>query len=511
MLRRQVMIGGLSAAAGALAHLNQAAGGSTAAQPFTDETVPELARDLAARPYQPPPGDLPRPLAGLTYDQYRAIQFDRGKALWRPERLRFQAQMFHRGFLFERRVALHEVVGGEARGLPFSRDRFIYGEQVPPMPDGDLGFAGARVLFPMNHPDRHDEVAAFLGASYFRAVARGQVYGLSARGLAIGTADAKGEEFPWFRAFWLERPAADANALVVHALLDSVSAAGAYRFVITPGDTTIMDVAARIHPRRAITTAGIAPLTSMYLHGPNDREGVDDYRPAVHDSDGLLHLTGRGEQRWRPLSNPRTLQVSSFADVNPAGFGLIQRRRAFADFQDLEADYHRRPSLWVEPLEAWGEGEVQLVEIPTAGEINDNIVAFWRPRAPLPAGQEARLNYRLHWCAVPRIGPGLAVFGETRLGAGSAPGQRRFVLDATGGRLAGGGVDDLPPDRPGTLDLWASAGTILHPTHYRNAATGGMRVTFELRPGTAQTIELGAQLADAEGALSERWLYRWTA
>jgi glucans biosynthesis protein len=510
------MIGGLAAAKLSVAALPtgshaQADRLASDAMGFGADHVAELARQLASKPHVAPDSALPPALRGLTYDQYRTIRFDRSQAPWRSDGLPFQLQPFHRGFLYRDRVALHEVHRGVARPLRFSTRQFSYGETIAPVPDEDLGHAGARVLAPLNRAGHYDEVVAFLGASYFRAVGRGHVYGISARGLALATADPKGEEFPWFRAFWFERPALEADFLVVHALLDSQSVAGAYRFTIRPGSvtrgaTTTMDVEARLFPRRRLGALGIAPLTSMYLHSPNDRGGADDYRPAVHDSDGLLIMTARGERLWRPLTNPRALQVSAFADRDPAGFGLMQRRRAFTDFHDLESAFHRRPSLWVEPLSPFGEGEVQLVEIPTPNEINDNIVAFWRPKAPLPAGVEALLHYRLHWCSEAPVAGTVAAFTGTRVGAGSAARMRRFVLDVAGPALEG-----LPGTGELTLDTWANAGTIHHATAHPNVETGGLRVAFEFAPGGAALAELGARLLHDGVPVTETWLYRWTA
>lgn len=473
------------------------------AVPFSADHVSQVAQRLAAQPYDAGTNALPRVLRGLTYDQYRAIEFDRAQSLWADANEPFQVQPFHLGFLYEQRVALNEVTDGMARPLRFDRGLFRYGEQVPPMPEIDLGFAGARILHRLNIQDRFDEVVAFLGASYFRALGKGHKYGLSARGLAIGTAGPGGEEFPWFRSFWLERPAPDADTLVVHALLDSESVAGAYRFTIRPGAVTTMDVDARLYPRRTLSTVSVAPLTSMYYFGPNDRGGIDDYRPAVHDSDGLLMLTAKGERLWRPLTNPRTLQISGFAGNDPVGFGLMQRRRDFGDYQDLGAAYHRRPSLWVEPLDPWGAGEISLVEIPTSGEIHDNIVVSWRPTEPMPERTETRLRYRLHWCTEAPAGPALAAFISTRAGAGSRTGQRLFVLDAEGGRLRDGAEY--------TINLWAGAGSVHHATIYPNPETGGIRVAFELRPGGARMIELGCTVSDQDGPVTETWLYRWTA
>lgn len=509
MLRRRVMIGALAASgfAGPTHSRTELAfteAGPDAGGPWA-ERVAALARHCASVPYVAGDSTLPPPLRELSYDQYRTIRFDPDQALWRSEGLPFRLLPFHRGFLYRERVALHDVHRGVAEPLRFSTRQFSYGPTVKAVPDEDLGYAGARILAPLNRTDRFDEVVAFLGASYFRAVGRGHAYGISARGLALATADPKGEEFPWFRAFWFERPAADAETLIVHALLDSQSVAGAYRFTVAPGAITTMDVEARLYPRRTLPAVGIAPLTSMYRHSPNDRGSVDDYRPAVHDSDGLLVQTGRGELLWRPLTNPRTLQVSAFAEANPSGFGLMQRRRSFADFHDLESAFHRRPSLWVEPLSPFGEGEVQLIEIPTPNEINDNIVAFWRPRAVPQAGAELRLHYRLHWCSAPPIVPTLATFTSTRVGAGGTARMRRFILDVTGPALT---------DRTGTpfvLDAWASAGTIHHATVHPNAETGGLRVAFEFASGGAPMAELGVRVLHGGAPVTETWLYRWAA
>src|SRR5690606_24526281 len=391
--------------------------GGGAAMPFDADTVPAMARALSARAYVPPSRALPAALDAIDYDQFRDYRYRPERALWREDGARFQAQLFHRGFIFKDRVDLHLVEDGAARPLEYRRERFDFGPQAPPPDDPSLGHAGFRLHAPVNRPDHFDELCVFLGASYFRAVARDLVYGLSARGLALGTGEPGPEEFPLFRAFWLERPAPDDDVAVVHALLDGPSVAGAYRFAVRPaGVETVMDVQARLYPRVALGNAGIAPLTSMFEFDPGDRAGVDDFRPAVHDSDGLALFTGSGEQVWRPLRNPPQVSHSGFQDVDPRGFGLMQRKRDFAAFQDAEAQYERRPGAWVEPRGAWGAGEVHLVELPTGNEFADNIVAFWRPRKPLAAGREHRFDYRLHWSAGHVWQPQLARVVATRSG-----------------------------------------------------------------------------------------------
>src|SRR5690606_19157847 len=339
------------------------------------------------------------------------------------------------------------------------------------------GFAGFRLPAPLNDPGYLDEVCVFLGASYFRAIARGQLYGLSARGLALRTGDPRGEEFPRFSAFWIERPEPGAGQAVVHALLDSPSTTGAFRFVIDPGEQTLIDVQARLYPRVRLDQAGIAPLTSMFQFDASDRGGFDDYRAAVHDSDGLALLNGAGEQLWRPLSNPATLQESTFADTGLRGFGLMQRKREFRDFGDAEAHYERRPSLWVEPRGDWGPGHVHLVEIPTADEYLDNIVAFWRPAHALEPGREHRFDYRLHWCERHDWNHRLARVARTATGA-LADGGRRFVIDFAATR---GNGDPVPLVTAGAVRVANMTVQALQGT--------GWRLAFELHPGDAPVVE----------------------
>src|SRR5262245_27137385 len=357
-------------------------------QPFDAGQVRALAQELASNPYKELDTSLSKNFESLGYDAYRSIRFRPERALWRGDGLPFELQFFHRGFIFRNRVQIYEVVQGDARPIAYEQDLFHFDKLEQRPEEADMGFAGFRLHAPMQRKDYYDEVGVFLGASYFRAVAKDQVYGLSARALSIATGDPKGEEFPAFRAFWIERPSRNAKSLVVHALVDSKSAAAAARFDIRPAETTTHDVELTVYPRVDVAQVGIGSLTSMFFFAANDRLDVDDYRPAVHDSDGLAIHNGRGEVIWRPLSNPRDLQISLFADHNPRGFGLLQLERDFAAYQDLESHFEWRPSAWIEPLKEWGAGAIQLIEIPTKEEIHDNIVAFWRPKDPLRAKGE---------------------------------------------------------------------------------------------------------------------------
>lgn len=506
MQRRGFVIAGLGLAALARAGLAGAAWPWEAddGAPFDGWMVRQLARELAQAPFKAPDDPLPPELKNLGYDAYRALRFRPESALWRDRNLPFQLQFFHRGSIFANRVDLFEVAEGRARPIRYAPGQFVFGDLPAPKPDARLGYAGFRLHGKINRGDYLDEIAVFLGASYFRAVGRDQVFGLSARGLSINTADVKGEEFPAFRAFWIERPAPGSQSIVVHALLDSASTTAAYRFTIRPGDTTVTDIEVALYPRTTIAQPGLGTLTSMYFFDANDRGGIDDFRPAVHDSGGLSVQTGHGERLWRPLSNPRDLQVSGFADTNVRGFGLLQRQRDFAAFEDLEARYEKRPSAWVEPIGDWGEGQVLLYEIPTRNEYNDNVVAFWRPKAALQPKREYVFTYRLHWMPGERDAGGLAIFLRSRQGA--AGGSRRlFVLDAVGEALK-----KLPPDAQVRGEVGANNGKVADVVTQPNPHTGGWRLSFHLDPQAGTAVDLRARLLRGDDPLSETWTYRWT-
>ena len=518
-MRRRDLLTGLVSLAPTLA-LPVRPGAALAANPaialgepkaFDAAILREQARALATVPYQSPEGALPEVLAELDDDQHRDIRFRPEAALWSGLDLGAEVQFFHLGNRYRAPVHIYEVEGGMAREVLYAPELFDFGSN--PL-DGELsthlGFAGFRLHYPLNRPEDLDEVAAFLGASNFRAIGRGQQYGLSARGIAVDPGLTSDEEFPAFRAFWLERPAARAERLTVHALLDGPSLAGAYRFVIAPGGATVMDVSATLFPRRAVQLIGLAPLTSMFLFGPGDRAGIDDFRPSVHDSDGLQIWTGQGEWIWRPLGNPATPRLSAFADDDPRGFGLLQRARDFTAYQDLEARYELRPSLWVEPQGAWGPGHVRLLELPT-GEIHDNIAAFWVSKRPFEPGTERQIGYRLHWGAIPPVTPDRGRTLATRSGAGGISGEesdgawRKFVIDFAGGRL-----NTLPAGAPVEAEVWHSAGEITSPVAQKNDVTAGWRAFFDLLPGNEGPTELRCVLRIQDTVLTETWTYQWT-
>jgi glucans biosynthesis protein len=471
--------------------------------PFDRSIVRQVAHEAASKPYKAPETKLPDQFKNLDYDHYRQIRFLPEHALWRGEQLPFEVQFFHRGFFYTPRVDIYEVNNGQATKIAYRRDDFSFGSNALPDAQTDLGFAGFRLHAPINRRDYYDEVCVFLGASYFRAVAKGEIYGLSARGLAINTGDAKGEEFPLFKAFWIEKPTSNANSIVVHALLDSESTTAAYRFTIRPGDITVFDVEMAIYPRVDLEHAGLAPMTSMFFFGPNDRHTVDDFRPAVHDSDGLAIFNGRGEELWRPLANPKDLQISTFSDLNPRGYGLMQRQKNFFAYQDLESSFEKRPSLWAEPIGDWGEGSVQLIEIPTQEEIHDNIAGFWRPKNPMPAKGEHTYTYRLHWGQdTPKVSA-LARFVRTGVGA-KGEDTKIFVLDLIGDKLKS--ID--PNSVRGSVA--AEKAEVKNIVTQPNPAIGGWRLSFELSVKEKAPVELRASLMQGNDAISEVWVYRWT-
>ena len=483
------------------------AGARTAAraESFGLDQVAARAQALAAEPYQDRRKEVPAwMLAGkTTYDQWRDIRFRPEAALWRGEGLPFQVQFFHPGLYYGHSVAVHVVDAGAVHGVPFSPRLFDYGKndfaaRIP----ADIGYAGFRVHYPIKSAQYFDEVIVFLGASYFRAIGRDQLYGLSARGLAIDTVTAAGEEFPNFTEFWLVKPASDARQLVVYALLEGPSVSGAYAFTVTPGEQTRVDVEARLFFRRKVERLGIAPLTSMFFFGENSRRRFDDFRPEVHDSDGLLvHFAG-GEWLWRPLENPASIAVSSFQTGDPRGFGLVQRDRDFADHQDLETHAERRPSTWIEPRGDWGEGRVELIEIPTDTEKNDNIVAFWTPATTPAAGEQRSYSYSLFWYGdAPDRPPGGRVVA-TRQDAGTIARARRFVVDFAGGTRADSAAAEAPE-----AQVSASGGEVRDVHVVRNPAIGGWRLGFQVVPAGDQPVELRAFLRRDRDVLTETWSY----
>jgi glucans biosynthesis protein len=494
----------------------QPQGSPPAAPRFAHQDVIRRAREIAAIPYESRAAQALPELARLDFDQWRDIRFRAERAFFANTPSPFRMQLFHLGFLFTRPVTVNIVREGVATPIPFAANLFEYGRTrlERPLPV-NAGFAGFRLHYPLNDPRVHDEIVSFIGATYFRFLGRGQKYGISARGLSIGAGVRDGEEFPYFREFWVEQPGANADRAVIHALMDSPSIAGAFQFIIFPGRGTVISVTAHLFPRREIPKLGLAPLTSMFFTGENDRRFFDDFRTELHDSDGLLIHSGTGEWIWRPLRNPVEPAISAFVERNPRGFGLMQRDRVFEHYQDLDLHYEQRPSYWIEPEGEWGEGHVELIELPTTDETNDNIVALWAPRQPLQPGREHVFRYRIASLGdVDNLHPGGRAVNTFQakpkaLGSGEAvtPGARRFIVDFSGGEL---GFHMQEPDKVELVPS-TSAGRINRAFLVPNPRLNGFRAFIDVVLEPGQSADLRAFLRSGPKALTETWTYPWRA
>lgn len=481
---------------------------------FGYEDVLRRARELASAPFQPTP-PLPAPLAKLDFDAWRDIRFRPERALPIGPHGRFRLELFHLGFLYKQPVTVNTIRDGIPTPVPYTASLFDLGHTkfAKPLPV-NLGFAGFRLHYPLNDPRVFDEVIAFLGASYYRVLGRGQRYGLSARGLAVN-AGTHAEEFPFFREFWIEPMNSGVDAVKIYGLLDGASATGAYRFDLTPGVDSVLDVRMDVFPRRGDVKIWVSPLTSMFFIGENDHRLPGDYHPQLHDSDGLLIASGTGEWIWRPLRNPAEMQLSDFVDTNVRGFGLMQRDRKFEDYQDIDIAYQRHPSYFIQPKQNWGEGRVELVELPTSDNTNDNIVVGWLPKDPPDPAKPMRYSYKLTATLdLPGLSPNGRVvdtFQTPARALGSKkitpPGSRRFLIDFAGGDLA------YYQPEPALVELvpTTTKGTILRSSLVPNPHTHGFRATIDVAVTSGQATDLRAFLRARNHTLTETWTYPWKA
>jgi len=487
----------------------------------TLDYVAKKAELRAHKPFHSPRLDLPDFLSKLTYDDYRQIQFRDDKALWRQEALPFRVEFFHLGYLYQEPVHLNEFSSTHVQSVRFVPDFFDYrGLHLPKEIPANTGYAGFRVNYQLNGPDKWDELGAFQGASYFRLLGQGQVYGMSARGLALDCGEAgRPEEFPIFTDWWLSKPQPDDVDLLVYAILDSVSCVGAYEFFIHPGATTVARVEAVLYfretqnilvadpQRKPLATIGMAPLTSMFWYGENSERKFDDYRPEVHDSDGLLmHLEG-GERVWRPLVNGALLRHQAYPVNNIRGFGLLQRDRNFDHYQDMFHSYENVPSVWVEPRDNWGAGQVHLVELSTQYEGLDNVVAFWNPASKPPPLQPLKFGYTLYWTRETDLALSSNVVVSTRVGLDPRDQvQHQFVVDFSLPMLRG---EDDPPK---ALTSCSDNGSISLVQVFRNTVGNTWRVFLDMSPKSTDhmPVDLQCTLKRSDGLTSETWSYHWS-
>ena len=465
-------------------------GGIAVAQPasFDFTSVEDQARKLASEPYRDVPS-VEGEMRKLGYDAYRALRAKPDTALWRNAKGLFRVEFFPAGFIYEKPVSVGIVENGNVTPVIAGSGQFDFSDTGLKEPPKDIALAGFKITYPLNRPDKFDEVISFLGASYFRPIGRDQGYGSSARGLAVDVATDRPEEFPTFRSFWLVKPADDSNELVVWALLDSPAAAGAFAFTIRPGARTVVETKAVLFIRHDVSLLGIAPLTSMFFAGKASPPR-DDYRPEIHDADGLFMLTSKGERIWRPLANPGALGISSFSDTNPRAFGLLQRERAFTQYQDSSAHLEVRPSLWVEPQGDWGDGEVRLVEIPTQSETNDNIVAFWVSRWPAKQGSRLEYSYRLSALTDEAALSPLARVVATRSGAiPDNDKARRVVVE-----FAGGDLSTLQPEQPVEAHVSLGSGKMLRGYVEALPSQRSWRLFIDFEPEGKKPVDMRATL-----------------
>jgi glucans biosynthesis protein len=489
---------------------------------FGFENVEQMARGLASRPFKINENEVPAFLREMNYDQWRDIRFKTGNSLWRAENLPFEVQFFHPGLFYDRLVEINVIDDDGVHPFPYAPDLFDFGNNdfAGKIPE-KFGFAGFRLHYPINRNDYRDEVAVFLGASYFRAVGKQQGFGLSTRGLAIDTGLDSGEEFPYFKKFWLVKPNPGANTVTLFALLDSMSLAGAYKFVIEPAMSTQIEVTMTLFARKAVQKLGLAALTSMYFYDESTNiPPVDDFRPEIHDSDGLLLAYPSGEFVWRPLVNFKSLFINAFVMPKIVGFGLLQRDMNFDHYQDLEARYENRPSTWITPIGEWGPGRVELIQIPTKNEKNDNIVAFWTPAQELIPNRPQMYRYRMNWFSSENGRQHALGYVVATRTAAVDDDKRKVVIDFTGGRLS-----NLPTVLPADAPLEPvitvqGEGEIIESQLYPSVPANGWRLVFVVKrkgrstlekvmpAGVNQTpIEMRAHIQQAGQVLTESWSY----
>jgi glucans biosynthesis protein len=469
------------------------------------------ASKLAQSPYVAPETKLDPYFEGLQYDGHRQIRFKGDKALYGDVKDAYHIEFFHPGWMFKKTVAFAEIADGQPKGIPYSKELFDYGNlEIPSSVTFPSGYSGFRLLAPDELLKKRFEFMVFQGASYFRAVTTNLGWGLSARGVAINTVGGEPEEFPDFTHFWFVKPHPGEKTFKFFALLNGQSITGAYEFEVEPGETTKMTISGSLFLRRVVKLLGLAPFSSMFWFGENTHPKPLDFRPEVHDSDGLLIEQQFGPMIWRPLDNGKELRESVFSIESVKGFGLQERDRDFNNFQDLEAKYHDRTAVWVEPIEGFGRGKLHLIEIPTGEETWDNVVTLWEPDHLPTATEPLRFAYKLHWQKEQEHK--LAKVTSTRWGKAVAtpdkPNDHVFVVDFSKGNPKPDHSADWTPD----VEIVMAGGKakLLDKRVMLNTETGGWRAFFKMEiPPTTHHLELTCDLLEDKQPMSERWTYQW--
>lgn len=468
-------------------------------------SLTQLAHTLAELPYDDSARLVPEFLTKLGYDEYRDFKYKPEQALWVDQQLPFEMTFFHAGYIYPKSVAMHAInQEGSVTSIPFSSEMFTYGPQaelIDRLPS-DLNFSGFQI-WSRDESGEMQDVGLFQGASYLRMVSSFGEYGLSARALSIDTTNQEQEEFPEFTQFWFKQPKPDDTSFVFFGLLDSPSITGAYRFELTPANPIRLQVQAKLMPRRDVKELGLAPFSTMYWYGENSAAKPADFRPEVHDSDGL-QIQNENEQIFRSIHNPARTRVDVFEGENLLSFGLLQRDRNFENYQDIEARYHLRPDAWIVPGENMQAGNVHLLEIESPHEYADNIALAWVPRETPKPGDTFSYSYDLYFGEKPA--PKLAAIVASRYGESlRGDGSIEFVID-----VAGEPLSSLRDDVELTIESSIEGGEIIWQNIRKNPFNATWRMNLRVSPADdIEGVRLRAKLQHNNTPVSETWVYWW--
>lgn len=369
---------------------------------FTFETLVSMARNSARCEYKERVTPLPKSLQNLDYSQYNLMRYNIDSDLWANDDLPFRVSFFPLGTtLYSLPVEIYEIDNETLISkVPFSPKFFQYEDQVKfikdQMPE-DAGYAGFKLRYKPKGSSYPDEFAAFLGNSYFRIICDGSSYGLSNRGLAINTGvENVPEEFPAFEKFYLVKPSKGDESIIIYAFLNGRSVTGAYSFKITPGTEASVDVKSVLFLRNKVNLLCLAPITSMFWFTLGEPDNFYDYRPSVHNSEGLVLSDGKNDI-YEPLTNyPFHKMINDDISCDSLRyFGLVQRDREYNRYMDPGVKYHLNPNCLIVPQNNWREGSLRLFVLPTLTEWMDNINLFWIPKTLPEPMEPINFDYKI--------------------------------------------------------------------------------------------------------------------